>query len=299
MAEAAAHNFPPVSSEVVNLAIAELVLYGLMFPPAVWITWKHGKKGMVCWPIFVSHFGMRFIADIYQVIKRDEPLLPNQFNIMTSAGSLACLSLTLIGIVYEANIILPGSPKRWTEKVILGVTHLMNTAGIGMATYGGSPSHEGGLINNSLNQIGNCLELFVMFAVCAWLWPTYKKIRSSSSPNCRPAMLMIRAAVVGLPFQLIHLAYTTTYAFNQISSLDPIMGSFATKLVLIFGTYLGVTIAMLAGGWLGMSADMPKAVQVELTPTDVEGNNNLVRDDIPLTRDWSRDDIARAKQGFV
>lgn len=102
MAEAAAHNFPPVSSEVVNLAIAELVLYGLMFPPAVWITWKHGKKGMVCWPIFVSHFAMRFIADIYQVIKRDEPLLPNQFNIMTSAGSLACLSLTLIGIVYEA-----------------------------------------------------------------------------------------------------------------------------------------------------------------------------------------------------
>lgn len=201
--------------------------------------------------------------------------------------------------MFYSNIILPGSPKRWTEKIILGVTHLMNTAGIGMATYGGSPSHEGGLINNSLNQIGNCLELFVMFAVCAWLWPTYKKIRSSSSPNCRPAMLMIRAAVVGLPFQLIHLAYTTTYAFNQISSLDPIMGSFATKLVLIFGTYLGVTIAMLAGGWLGMSADMPKAVQVELTPTDVEGNNNLVRDDIPLTRDWSRDDIARAKQGFV
>ncbi|KAK1625561.1 hypothetical protein BDP81DRAFT_495966 [Colletotrichum phormii] len=303
MAEAAAHNFPPVSREVVNLAIAELVLYGLMFPAAVWITWKHGKKGMVCWPIFVSHFGMRFIADIHQVIKRDEPLLPNQFNIMTSAGSLACLSLTLIGIVYEAvfcsNIILPGSRKRWTEKIILGVTHLTNTAGIGMATYGGSPSHEGGLINNSLNQIGNCLELFVMFAVFAWLWPTYKKIRSSSSPNCRPAMLMIRAAVVGLPFQLIHLAYTTTYAFNQISSLDPIMGSFATKLVLIFGTYLGVTIAMLAGGWLGMSADMPKAVQVELTSNDVEGNNNLVRDDISLTRDWSRDDIARAKQGFV
>ncbi|OHF02311.1 hypothetical protein CORC01_02304 [Colletotrichum orchidophilum] len=278
MAETAAHTFSPVSNEVVNLAIAELVLYGLMFPPAIWITWKHGKKGMVCWPILVSHFGMRFIADIYQVVKRNETLLPNQFNIMTSAGSLACLSLTLIGIVYEANIILPGSPKRWNEKILLGITHLCNTAGIGMATYGGSPSHEGGLINNTLNQIGNCLELFMIFAVCAWLWPTYKKIRSSSRPNCLPAMFMIRAAVVGLPFQLIHLAYTTTYAFNQISSLDPVMGSFGTKLVLIFGTYLGVTIAILAGGWLGMSTDVPKAMQVEPIPTDVEGNNNHVRD---------------------
>ncbi|GJC83626.1 hypothetical protein ColLi_06464 [Colletotrichum liriopes] len=137
-----------------------------------------------------------------------------------------------------------------------------------------------------------------MLGVCGWMWPTFKKIRFSSSPNCRPAMLMLRATVVGMPFQLIHLAYTTTYAFNRISSLDPVMGTFATKLVLLFGTQLGVTIAMLGGGWLGMSADTPKAVQIELTPTDVEVNNN-VRDDIPLSWDWSRDDVARAKREFV
>ncbi|KAK6225439.1 hypothetical protein QIS74_01486 [Colletotrichum tabaci] len=299
MAGEAIPNLPPVSSDVVNLAYAELVIYALLLPPAGWITWKHGKKGMVCWPLLVSHFFMRFIADIYLIIKKDEPLLPNQFNIMTNAGSLACLSLTLIGIVYETNIILPGSPKRWTEKIILGVTHLCNTGGIGMSTYGGAPSHSSsGVMNQTLNQIGNCMQLFVMLGVCGWMWPTFLKIRSSSSPNCRPAMLMLRATVVGMPFHLIHLAYTTTYAFNHIPSLDPVMGSFATKLVLLFGTQLGVTIAMLGGGWFGMSADMPKAVQVELAPTDVEGNNN-VRDDIPLSQGWSRDDIASAKQGFV
>ncbi|GKT44481.1 uncharacterized protein ColSpa_04662 [Colletotrichum spaethianum] len=137
-----------------------------------------------------------------------------------------------------------------------------------------------------------------MFGVCGWMWPTFKKIRSSSSPNCRPAMRMLRATVVGIPFQLIHLAYTTTYAFNRISSLDPVMGSFATKLVLLFGTQLGVTAAMLGGGWFGMSADTPKAVEVELARIDIEGNNN-VRDDIPLSRDWSGEDITRTKQGFV
>ncbi|KAL0940446.1 uncharacterized protein CTRU02_203209 [Colletotrichum truncatum] len=300
MSEHSAINFPPVSSDVVNLAIAELAIYAILFPAALWITWKHGKKGMVCWPIFLSHFGARFVADIYQIIKRDEPLLPNQVNIMTNAASIACLTLTLIGIVYEANIILPSPPKRWTEKIILGVTHLANTAGIAIATYGGSPSPKGGVANENLNQIGNCLQLFVLFGVCFWMWPTYRRIRSASSPNCRPAMLMLRATVVGMPFHLIHLAYTTTYAFNRITSLDPVMGSFATKLVLLFGTELCTTLAMLGGGWLGMSADIPKTVQMELSPVDVEGSNNdPVRDDIPLSRDWNRDDIARAKLGFV
>ncbi|KAF6835321.1 hypothetical protein CPLU01_04401 [Colletotrichum plurivorum] len=301
MADHSKANFPPVSSDVVNLAIAELAIYGLLFPGAVWITWKHGKKGMVCWPIFLSHFFGRFVADIYQIIKRDEPLLPNQVNIMTNAASVACLTLTLIGIVYEANIILPSPPKRWTEKIILGVTHLANTAGIAISTYGGSPSPKGGVANENLNQIGNCLQLFVLFGVCFWMWPTYKRIRSASSANCRPAMLMLRAAVVGMPFHLIHMAYTTTYAFNRIPSLDPVMGTFATKLILLFGTELGTTVAMLGGGWMGMSAEAPKTVQMELAAVggDVEGNNDSVRDDIPLSQDWSRDDIARAKLGFV
>ncbi|KAJ5004482.1 hypothetical protein K4K48_009793 [Colletotrichum sp. SAR 10_66] len=305
MSEHSTANFPPVSSNVVNLAIAELALYAIMFPPAVWITWKHGKKGMVCWPIFLSHFAARFIADIWQIVKRHEPLLPNQVNIMTNAASIACLTLTLIGIVYEAisNIILPAPPKRWTEKIILGVTHLVNTGGIAIATYGGSPDPKKGVMNAMLNKIGNCLELGVLIGVCVWMWPTFKRIRAANSPNCRPAMLMLRAAVVGMPFHLVHLTYTTTYPFNRVSSLDPVMGSFATKLILLFGTELCTTIAMIAGGWLGMSADMPKAVQMELSPLDAEGgssnNNESVRDDVPLSRDWNREDVARAKLGLV
>ncbi|TDZ41079.1 hypothetical protein CTRI78_v009976 [Colletotrichum trifolii] len=303
MSEHGAINLPPPSNDVVNLAIAELAIYALLFPAAVWVTWKHGKKGMVCWPIFLSHFFARFIADIWIIIKRHEPFLPNQVNIMTNAASIACLTLTLIGIVYEANIILPAPPKRWTEKIVLGVTHLCNTAGIAIATYGGSPSPKGGVASSNLDQIGNCLQLFVLFGVCFWMWPTYRRIRSASSSNCRPAMLMLRAAVVGMPFHLIHLAYTTTYAFNRIPSLDPVMGSFATKLVLLFGTELGTAMAMVGGGWLSMNAEAPKIVQLELrgsADAEAEGNvNNSVSDDIPLSRDWNRDDIARAKLGLV
>lgn len=91
----------PPSANKINLAIAELVLYVLLLLPVIWITWKHGKAGMTCWPILVSYFALRFVSDAYQIANRNEPELPNVVVIMTSAGSIACLSLTIIGAIYE------------------------------------------------------------------------------------------------------------------------------------------------------------------------------------------------------
>lgn len=94
----------PPSTAVVNLTIADLVIYSILFVPTLWITWKHGKTGMVCWPIFLSYFALRFTADIYQIVTRHEPETYNEVVIMTNAGGLACLSLTIIGLVYEAYV---------------------------------------------------------------------------------------------------------------------------------------------------------------------------------------------------
>ena len=84
-----------------HLAIADLVLYILLLFPVIRITWRHGKAGMVCWPIFISFFPLRFVSDAYQIAKRNEPSIPNAVAIMTNAGSIACLSLTIIGLIYE------------------------------------------------------------------------------------------------------------------------------------------------------------------------------------------------------
>jgi hypothetical protein len=90
------------SANTINLAIAETVIYGLALVPMGYITWKHGRMGMVCWPIVLSFFVMRLVADIYQIVNREQPEQPNQVSIMTTSGSIACLSLGLIGVVYEA-----------------------------------------------------------------------------------------------------------------------------------------------------------------------------------------------------
>ncbi|KAH8885003.1 hypothetical protein GQ53DRAFT_879293 [Thozetella sp. PMI_491] len=243
----------PPSASLINLAIADLVIYAILLPPTLWITWKHGKAGMVCWPIFLSYFGLRFVSDIYQIMHRNEPQQYNTVIIMTNAGSLACLSLTIIGLVYEANIILPLPPKSWTEKIILGVTHLANTGGIGVATYGGAPSPtgQGGVVAENLNQIGNCLMLFVMFAICWWMWPTWRRVSSvPTHPNYRSARWLLYTAGAAMPFHLVRLAYNTTYAFLRVSSLDPVTGSFATRLILLFFMQLGVALPAIAGGWM-------------------------------------------------
>lgn len=101
-ATAAAMALPMATGADLGLAIADLVIYALLLPAAMWVTWKHGMSGMVCWPIFVSYFGLRFAADIHQIQNRNGPLIPDLIVSMTNAGSIACLSLTIIGMVYEA-----------------------------------------------------------------------------------------------------------------------------------------------------------------------------------------------------
>lgn len=129
--------------------------------------------------------------------------------------------------------------------------------GIAVATYGGAASAtgEGGVINKNLDQIGNLIMLFVLFAVCGWFWPTYRKIQryeAINHPNARPARNMFWGGVVAMPFWIARIGYGCVYAFNHsTSSLDPVMGSFAVKLVLLFGMWFCASVALCVGGWFG------------------------------------------------
>lgn len=155
-------------------------------------------------------------------------------------------------------MILPAPPKNWTQKILLGVTHLANTLGIAVATYAGAPdaTGEGGVKNQKLNQIGNLLMLFVLFTVCGWMWPTLRKIRRYDDlchPNAAAAKNLFWAGVVAMPFWIIRIGYNTLYAFVHDSGLDPVMGNFAVKVVLLFGMWFCASIALCVGGWRGVA----------------------------------------------
>lgn len=141
------------------------------------------------------------------------------------------------------------------------------------------------MANQTLDQIGNIVMLWVLFAACAWMWPTWKKVRrfqGVSHPNAAPARDLLLAGAGAAPFWLARLGYRVVYAFNRdVSSLDPVAGGFATKLVLLFGTYLFSSIALLAGGWL--ARDLLPVARVE---------QSLEEDQRHLRRERSEDSLA-------
>lgn len=172
------------------------------------------------------------------------------------------------------------------------MTHLANTGGIAVATYGGAPSAtgKGGVANQELSRIGNLMMLFVLFTVCGWMWPTYKKIthyrRAGHHPNARASLILLWAGVAAMPIWLGRLSYMCIYAFNrQNTSLDPVMGSFAVKM-LLFGTSWGAATALTAGGWFSM-ANMPAGGFLKAR----EGGQFIGADDeAPLSREQSGPD---------
>lgn len=179
-------------------------------------------------------------------IKITKSTLPGTYSTLQDANIYGPLS----------NTILPNPPKTWKYKIILGVTHLSNTAGIGMATYGGAPdaAGAGGVKNAVFEQLGTLMMLWVLFAVCGWMWPTWRRIQRASDhsqlhhPNARPARMLFFGAAAAMPFWVGRMGYQTLYAFQHTPSLAPVMGSFATKLVLLFLPYLGAMAGLLAGG---------------------------------------------------
>lgn len=98
------HDFPPPSSNVINLAYVEIVLSGIFLPLVGWITWKHGKAGMTCWQIFITAFIAKLIANIYLIVNKDKPYLPTAVSTMTDSAVIATTSLGIIGIIYEAYV---------------------------------------------------------------------------------------------------------------------------------------------------------------------------------------------------
>ena len=114
------------------------------------------------------------------------------------------------------------------------------------------------MANQALSRTGNLVLLFVLLAVCGWMWPTYKKTdrysRSGNHPNAHAARILLWAGMAAIPSWLGRLIYMCLYAFNrQDTALDPVTGSFAIKM-LLFATLWTAASALTAGGWFSQAA---------------------------------------------
>ncbi|KAH6986670.1 hypothetical protein EDB80DRAFT_590106, partial [Ilyonectria destructans] len=198
---------------------------------------KYGKALIICWPTFMLYFGLRFASDAYYIINQYNTQKENTVTLMTNAGSIIYLLLTLIDIVY---------------KIILSVTHLTNIIGINIAVYIGKtdPNKSEGVKNTILNKIRNLLIFgVIVVGILFYLWPTEKYIFSTQRDiNYKAAKALIMAAGPAIVLYLIRLSYSVIYTFNCTPSLNLVTRSFTTGLILIFGMQLYIVLIVLIGG---------------------------------------------------
>jgi hypothetical protein len=90
-----------------RLAVAELVIFIALLLLTTFIAFKHGKIGMVSWHILASLCVLRIVAASLSIANRDKPLQSTADSkgfVITTTGSIACLVLTLIGVLFEAYV---------------------------------------------------------------------------------------------------------------------------------------------------------------------------------------------------
>ncbi|OAQ96159.1 hypothetical protein LLEC1_02118 [Akanthomyces lecanii] len=273
----------PTSS--INLAIASVTVHAVLVPVVAWITWKHGKKGLVCWPLLLSYLATRIAGDVYIVARRHEPGVGNTFTSTVDAGLVTCLTLALMGVVYEVNIVSRRKPQWLRQRIILGTDHLINIAGIGIASYGGThdDSTESGIKNAMLAKVGHLVVVAALVMLCGWLGWTARHIWSIRSTRTYfGTYVMLLTGGVALGFHAIRVAHEVTFAFSRLGSLDPVSGSLATKLVLVYGAELCVVLLMIVGGVCGKNLRQAQVAD-NLGPESIGDRINRQEDELCAT----------------
>ncbi|KAF4459903.1 hypothetical protein FALBO_13337 [Fusarium albosuccineum] len=257
----------PPSAGSIDLSITALVIFGILFFPTVYITYKHGKPGMMCWPILVSFFLMRFAYDIEHILRRNEPDIPTAVTMITYPGIVVCLAYTIIGMIFEAMNLVSTPSGRWSRKAVLGVIHLGTLLGVALASLGGTPSKErpGQVTNPTIEKAGNIIMLVMMLVVLGWWWHAAQRVFSAmQETNFGAARALVIAALPGVFIQLIRQVHGVYFAFTRDATLDPITGSLGTKIILMFVPQLCIVVIAVASGWMSKNArPRPKISRIE------------------------------------
>lgn len=94
----------PISGDRIDFAVVEVVMYAIMLPVTLYIAWKHGKRGQVCWPILALFLMTRFIADGFIIADSSDVVLNAIASSFTTSISIMCLTSTLLGMSAEAYV---------------------------------------------------------------------------------------------------------------------------------------------------------------------------------------------------
>ncbi|KAF4333194.1 hypothetical protein FBEOM_12992 [Fusarium beomiforme] len=246
----------PPTTECIGLSATALIVFSILFFPALYIAYRHRTTGQNCWPILISFFIFRIASDIYYLSRLNEPDTPTTFAMVAAGACAATQSLTIIGLIYEA-LNLPLSPyKRSRNRIVLITMHVIYTIATVFAAYGGNrdTSMPGNVRNKALSQAGNVIMFLVMLGTLVWLYPAGKHtFNARQDLGYHAAKTLLMAAAPATVLQLIRMNYDLIYALTLLPQLHPTTGSFAMRFI-TFSLQLAIVTIALTAGWLTRDA---------------------------------------------
>jgi hypothetical protein len=133
--------------------------------------------------------------------------------------------------------------------------HLLTTIGIVLSAYGGAhlsqpeSAKNSHIKDNTIRKVGSLLLFLTAMLLIAYAFHTYRRLKALSSSRLNPnAIHLLYFAMLALPFAVIRATYGIVYSFDHSSTVNPVTGVFAVKLVLIFLVQLLAVIALVIGG---------------------------------------------------
>jgi flagellar basal body-associated protein FliL len=261
------HLTMPLSNTSI-LSIVELALYAVLSPPALFIAYRHGRHGILGYFYLNISIAVRIAADIAQLIDNNSPsTTPSLAAAVLSSIGLSPLLLAISGILHELHhYLLQASATSTAEKqkkksrwllFIQIQIHTLCTVGMVLLILGSIHLAEAKSASDAnaaykLRSAGAVLWFVTwlgMIQYIAWLFFRYRGVQGP-----RSVATLRNWTLVALLFGGAKVIYAAVYTLDHAdTTISPITGSFAIKVVLVVGVQFLAVVAMMIGGWMSSS----------------------------------------------
>lgn len=258
-----------------NLSIAELAIYATVLPLTAWLFFKHGPRASLAYIYLLIFQTLRIVAVALQINAH------NKHKTSTTGGILDAVGLTPLLLAFwyysclmyqlarrrHAHAPSPQDHRRTLVEEIL--IHMGAYTGIALAAVGGSDLTKSNATQSSINSAHHLQETGSVLLLLTWVGITclcvqrHYNLRDFGSVT---VLLLVADFLVG-----VRAVYSVVYAFDHSTSVNPITGKFAIKLILVFVVQFLAVLALLSAGFLMRNMLKATLAQRRTSAEDVEG----------------------------
>ncbi|KAE9366502.1 hypothetical protein N431DRAFT_487090 [Stipitochalara longipes BDJ] len=217
-----------------SIPTAYLAIYSILTLPIIYITFRHGKHGLVGWLYLFAFCTLRIVGGAMQISANNEGNVDKFATAaLISNIGLSPLLLATSGILHEVRVYLIPNSDEKVEWILVLFIHFFVAMGVALVGVGSSAFKTTTPVKSSdhiLAEIGLIILLLSWGAISVWAlftYPARNNLAPTTSRNIGTKLLY--GLLATLPFTLIRLIYSIVYVFTRSSKLNPVTGSLGIR----------------------------------------------------------------------